>query len=99
MASIMFNWMAQMAGMGGMMSMDPAAAAAGGGLAGMQGGHMSAAAARGWGLPMEMGDEGLDEQDDDEDNGVPPGEGAADGSQVQRLVDMGNYDDGYKWRK
>jgi hypothetical protein len=30
---------------------------------------------------------------------VPPGEGAADGSQVQKLVDMGNYDDGYKWRK
>jgi hypothetical protein len=30
---------------------------------------------------------------------VPPGEGAADGSQVQKLVDMGNYNDGYKWSK
>jgi hypothetical protein len=102
----MFNWMAQMAGMGGMMGMDAAAAAAGGGMAGvgMQGSHMhgmSAAAARGCGLPMEIGDEGLGDEglEDDEDDGVPPGEGAADGSQVQRLVDMGSYDDGYKWRK
>ncbi|WIA44438.1 hypothetical protein OEZ86_007194 [Tetradesmus obliquus] len=110
MAALMLNWMAQMAqGMGGhagLMGMDPAAAAAGS----MAGAHhqqhhssrMAAVAAGGWGLPMDlMGDEGgMDEGDGEEDDeGVPPGEGAADGSQVQRLVEMGNYDDGYKWRK
>jgi hypothetical protein len=112
MAAMMFNWMAQMAtGMGGhtLMNIDAAAAAAAaaaGGLGGMQGGHhggrMPAAARGGWGLPMvDLMDEGLagEVQEEEEDDGVPPGEGAADGSQVQKLVDMGNYNDGYKWRK
>jgi hypothetical protein len=39
------------------------------------------------------------EDEDMQDGGTPPGEGAADGSQVTRLVDVTSYDDGYKWRK
>jgi hypothetical protein len=45
------------------------------------------------GHPM-MGGDDYEEGDDD-----APGEGAADGSQVTRLVDLTSYDDGYKWRK
>eukprot|EP00775_Hariotina_reticulata_P009524 gene9524-9688_t len=50
-------------------------------------------------LGME-GDAMLVAEDEDmQDGGTPPGEGAADGSQVTRLVDVTSYDDGYKWRK
>jgi hypothetical protein len=46
------------------------------------------------------GDEGGGgHRDDDDDEDGAPGEGAADGSQVTRLVDLNTYDDCHKWRK
>eukprot|EP00878_Enallax_costatus_P035187 GHUV01039185.1.p1 GENE.GHUV01039185.1~~GHUV01039185.1.p1 ORF type:complete len:283 (+),score=88.01 GHUV01039185.1:49-849(+) len=84
MFSMMASGMAQMAG----------AAAAADPYAALHGGHMS----HGWGMDYGgVHDDMCD--DDDDDDGTPPGEGAADGSQVTRLVDVGMYDDGYKWRK
>jgi hypothetical protein len=39
------------------------------------------------------------EEEGEEDEEGGPGQGAADGSPVTRLVDLTTYDDGYKWRK